>query len=94
VERLEELEPDAVLLDLAMPRLDGLEAIGRLRIADPDVAIVVLSGFGSTRLAPAARRLGADSYIEKGRPLAEIREEVLRAIASRATSAGRTRAQR
>ena len=61
--------PDVVLLDLAMPVVDGLRAIPRIRQASPDTRIVVLSGYGDTQMSKRATRLGADAYIEKGRDL-------------------------
>lgn len=58
-------QPDVVLLDLAMPVLDGLAAIPQIRKCSPASRIVVLSGFAAERMAPVAIRTGADAYIEK-----------------------------
>lgn len=63
---------DAVLLDLAMPRRSGLEALPDLRAAQPDARIVVLSGFADDVTIGRARALGADGYLAKGAELAEI----------------------
>lgn len=60
--------PDVVLLDLAMPVMDGLEAIPGLRSAVPHCKIVVLSGFNADQMADEAMRTGADAYLEKGTP--------------------------
>jgi diguanylate cyclase (GGDEF)-like protein len=67
---------DVVLMDLSMPRVDGLEAIKQLRKAMPDVGIVVLSGFETARMQGRALEMGADCYIEKRVPLEEIRRTV------------------
>ena len=56
---------DVVLLDLSMPRVDGLEALADLRAAAPELGIVVLSGFEEERMAAKALALGADRYLEK-----------------------------
>lgn len=64
--------PDVVLLDLSMPRCDGLEAIPLIRAVSPHSAIVALSGFTAARLATPALAGGAQAYLEKGVPLAEI----------------------
>lgn len=78
-----ELRPAAVLLDLSMPHMDGLEAIPMMRDAVPDLAIVVLSGFGAERMASQALERGADRYLEKGAPLSSIRAAVLEAVLAR-----------
>jgi DNA-binding response OmpR family regulator len=60
------LRPDAFVVDLSMPRRDGLELLPRLRGRFPAARIVVFSGFESGRMRAAALRLGADAYLEKG----------------------------
>ena len=60
-----EHQPDALVLDLAMPVLDGLNAIPRIKAVAPRTRIVVLSGFGARQMAQQAVALGADSYVEK-----------------------------
>src|SRR5579875_1699988 len=60
------LQPDVVLLDLAMPRMDGLEALPLLLKAVPGVRVVVMSGFDQQSLAPRLLETGAVRYIEKG----------------------------
>ncbi|HEX9890261.1 MAG TPA: ATP-binding protein [Nitriliruptorales bacterium] len=72
IEAAEELRPDVILLDLAMPVMDGFEALPRLRQILPDAAIVVLSGFDAARMEHRALDLGADRYVEKGTPTAKL----------------------
>ena len=60
------LRPDILLLDLAMPALDGLEALPRVRADAPETKVVVLSGFQAAQIGEEARRGGAHAYIEKG----------------------------
>jgi diguanylate cyclase (GGDEF)-like protein len=67
---------DVVLLDLAMPDVDGLEAIPVLRGELPGVGIVVLSGFERARMESEALALGADRYLEKAAGLAAMRAAV------------------
>jgi signal transduction histidine kinase len=59
-------QPDLLLLDLAMPALDGLEALPRIRAAAPHTKVVVLSGFQAAQVGDEARDGGAHAYIEKG----------------------------
>ena len=88
IEGVAETKPAAVLLDLSMPGMDGLEAIPEIRRARPDVAIVILSGFSASRMERKARERGADGYVEKGTPMAELREAVRKAVAERSKNRG------
>src|SRR3954465_2988822 len=65
--------PAAVLLDLSMPDMNGLEAILEIRKRDSDAAIIVLSGFSADRMGPPTLERGADRYVEKGSPMDELR---------------------
>ena len=64
--------PDAVILDLAMPVMDGLQAIPLIKEASPETKIVVLSGFDADRMAERALGLGAETYLQKGVALGDI----------------------
>ena len=66
VERATELQPDVVVLDLAMPVMDGLEALPLIKAAVPDVKVIVLSGFDEGPMRDRAIRAGASRYVEKG----------------------------
>lgn len=66
VSLVEKEHPDAIILDLAMPVMDGLQAIVHIRERSPLTRIVVLSGFNASQMATKARSLGADAYLEKG----------------------------
>ena len=83
LEGIAETQPAAVLLDLSMPDMDGLEAILEVRKGDPDVAIVVLSGFSADRMSAPAIERGADGYVEKGTPMQELREAIRTAVVAR-----------
>ncbi|HSD24052.1 MAG TPA: response regulator transcription factor [Solirubrobacterales bacterium] len=75
--------PAAVLLDLSMPDMNGFEAILEIRKSDPDVAIIVLSGFSAARMGPLTLERGADRYVEKGTPMEELRDATRTAVAAR-----------
>ena len=64
--------PDAILLDLHMPVLDGIEATRRLTEQHPDVAVVVLTTFADDSSILAALQAGARSYLTKDADRAEI----------------------
>jgi PAS domain S-box-containing protein len=78
------LSPDVVVLDLAMPRVDGLQALARIHEAAPGIRVVVLSGFDDAMMAERALGAGAFRYVEKGQSmnLAETVREAALAPAS------------
>lgn len=77
-----ELSPDVVVLDLAMPEMDGLQALPLIRSESPTTQVVVMSGFERAALGPEAFALGAAEYVYKGSPLSQL-VSVLRAVADR-----------
>jgi DNA-binding NarL/FixJ family response regulator len=83
IEGIAKTRPAAVLLDLSMPDMDGLQAIPRIREGDPDVAIIVLSGFSADRMSSHVLERGADGYVEKGTPIQELRDTTRLAVAKR-----------
>jgi DNA-binding NarL/FixJ family response regulator len=75
---VEELRPDVVLMDLAMPRIDGQEATRRIVDRHPRVRVVVLSAFGDRASVLRALEAGAAGYLLKD----DSPEEVARGIRS------------
>ena len=59
------LAPDVVVLDLAMPELDGLQVAARVRPALPHCAILIFSAADAATHAPRALAAGADRFLEK-----------------------------
>ena len=66
LEKADELEPDIVLLDIAMPVMDGFAALPQLRRRLPDASIVIFSAYEQREQAEKALKYGADIYLEKG----------------------------
>ncbi len=60
-----ELQPDLVVLDIAMPVMDGLDALQQLRAVSPESKVVMYSAYASGWLADRARGFGAAAYIDK-----------------------------
>jgi DNA-binding NarL/FixJ family response regulator len=71
LERVAELQPAVVLMDIRMPGLDGLEVTRRLKREHPHVAVIVISGYDDSELVLDALRAGAVGYLPKrvSRPL-------------------------
>jgi len=69
-------EYDLVILDLMLPGMGGLEALGEIRRRDPDQVLVMLTAFGSVETAVQAMRVGAHDYLTK--PFKN--EDVLRSV--------------
>jgi DNA-binding NarL/FixJ family response regulator len=65
IELVEELDPDAVVLDLHMPRLDGVSATARLRHDHPSLCLIALTGDEAPSLHRAVREAGADDVLLK-----------------------------
>jgi len=70
------LHPNVVLMDLKMPRMDGVEAIRRLRQGYPEVAVLVLTTFDSDEFIFQGIEAGARGYMLKDAP----REDLFRAV--------------
>jgi DNA-binding NarL/FixJ family response regulator len=66
IELADELQPDAAVLDLHMPQLDGVTAVARLRQDHPNLCLIALTGDSSEPLHQAAREAGADAVLLKG----------------------------
>src|SRR3954464_6934574 len=66
IELAEELEPDAVVIDLHMPRLDGVSAVARLRRDHPSMCVIALTGDEEPALHTAVTEAGADAVLMKG----------------------------
>lgn len=76
VEQARALQPDLVLLDMAMPKMDGLQALPMIREAVPGVRVIVLSGFNQATLEREALAAGADRYLVKGGSMSQLLETI------------------
>jgi DNA-binding NarL/FixJ family response regulator len=79
-----ELRPDVILMDLRMPRVDGVEATRRLRERDPAVKVVVLTTYADDRSVLDALRAGALGYLTKDAGAAEIQQALHRVASGQA----------
>ena len=63
---------DAIVIDLAMPGMDGLETLKRIKKSHPDAEIIMLSGQGTVKTSIEAMKLGAEDFLEKPVDIQEL----------------------
>jgi DNA-binding NtrC family response regulator len=83
IQALRAQEFDVVVLDLKMEEMDGIETLKVLKIMDPRLAVIMLTGHGSAEAAEQGMRLGAFDYLTKPCELEELLEKILEAYVHR-----------
>ncbi len=73
IERLKEVRPPLLIVDIKMPELDGFEVIKIVRRIDPDVVIVVITGYATIETAVDAMKMGAYDFLPKPFTTNELR---------------------
>lgn len=76
---------DMIVLDLAMPGIDGIETLKQLLAIDPDLQVILLTGHGSIEKAVEATKLGAVDFMQKPASLPELLEQIQEASARKAS---------
>ena len=66
IELVDELNPDAAVIDLHMPLLDGVSAVARMRRDHPSLCLIALTGDEAPKLHQAVKESGADEVLLKG----------------------------
>ena len=80
---LERLSFDTILLDLVMPDMDGLEALKKIRALDPDVEVIIITGYGTIQSAVESIKAGAFHFLSKPFVPDDLRNLVSRALGKR-----------
>lgn len=65
LELMEKEKPDLMILDIMMPRMDGIDVLKRVKSMDPNSLVVMMTAHGSEQIAVKAMKLGADDYLTK-----------------------------
>lgn len=78
-------EPDAVIMDLKMPRLDGMSALDKIKFEYPHIPVIIITAYGDIPTAVKAMKLGASDFIAKPFNNEELLSVTKRAIAKRDT---------
>ena len=81
LEQIERCEPQIILLDIKMPRMDGLETAEKIREIYPDAQMVIVSAYGDFAYAKQAMKLGISEYLLKPYMDSELMEVLDRVIA-------------
>ena len=81
IEKLKSEKPKVVLLDIRMPKMDGIEALRRIKEIDRDVAVIMATGVIDENIAQKTIRLGAVDYIVKPFNLKYLEKSLLVKIA-------------
>jgi DNA-binding response OmpR family regulator len=74
---------DAVILDVSMPGMDGLQVLREIKAHDPDTPVLLLTGHASKRTAEEGIALGATDYLCKPFPMDELVEQVREILGKR-----------
>lgn len=80
LELVQEIPPDAILLDIRMPDLDGLQVMERIQQIDGGLPVILMTAFGTTEMAIQAMKAGAFDYIVKPFNLDELLLTVKKAV--------------
>ncbi len=81
VELLRDINPDLVIMDIRMPEKSGIEGLQEIRQINPNVSIIMLTGYGDLDTAQQAIRFGANDYLQKPFDTDEIQAVVKKYVA-------------
>jgi len=76
VTKLDGQNYDVIVLDFAMPGIDGLETLKRIKAKQPEAEIIMLSGQGSIRTSIEAMKRGAEDFLEKPVNIADLLKKI------------------
>jgi DNA-binding NtrC family response regulator len=76
VMQVEDHNFDAIIVDLAMPGIDGIETLKRIKEKRPDLEIIMLTGHATVKSGIEAMKLGADDFLEKPVDLSLLLEKI------------------
>ncbi|MCF8043726.1 MAG: sigma-54 dependent transcriptional regulator [Desulfarculaceae bacterium] len=78
--QVEQAHVDLVLMDLVMPRIDGMEALKRIKSSHPDLPVMMMTAYGSIDNAVRALKMGAEDYITKPLDVDEVLIKIQRQL--------------
>ncbi len=84
IDKVERREFDVIVLDLAMPGLDGMETFQQISTINPDLQVIFLTGHGTIQTAFQAMKMGAADFLEKPANFQELLDKVREASLKKA----------
>jgi DNA-binding NtrC family response regulator len=76
LKQVEDQNFDAIIVDLAMPGIDGIETLKRIKEKRPDLEIIILTGHATVKSGIEAMKLGAEDFLEKPVDLSELMAKI------------------
>ncbi len=83
VAALDETEYDAIVLDLQMPEMNGIEMLKAIKVRHPDMQVILLTGHATVEAGIQAMKLGAMDFMEKPADIESLTEKIKKAQAKK-----------
>lgn len=81
LEKINQVRPDIVLMDMKMPGMSGLEVLREVKKQDKDLKIILMTAYGELEIVAEAMALGVTEYVTKPFDINEVRGLVRKALA-------------
>lgn len=80
LEKLTDFNPAVILLDLRLPGINGIDVLKKIKKSHPDIAVIIMTAFGDTKLTVEAVKCGAFHFINKPFELEELKNHIKEAL--------------
>lgn len=80
IEMARSIHPDLIFMDVRMPLIGGLEALGKIKATNPEIQVIIMTAYGSEQTVSDALKKGAWCYIAKPFDVNEIKELLIKFV--------------